>query len=217
MHIHALGDRAFLIEVEGGIDAETLERVRTMMARIEESRPAGVTDVVPAYASVTVHYEPLLSDAATMRAALEAVVQSPGPARPVPQPHTREIPVLYGGVNGPDLEDVAARCGLSPEEAIAIHSGATYTVHMIGFVPGFPYLGGLDTRLATPRRPTPRTLVPAGSVGIGGAQTGVYPIASPGGWHLIGRTPVRLFDASRDSPAWLRLGDRVRFIACSDR
>jgi inhibitor of KinA len=119
--------------------------------------------------------------------------------------------VCYGGVFGPDLEAVAQRHGLAPEELIRLHSEAVYSVYMLGFAPGFAYLGGLPPALATPRRDEPRTAVPAGSVGIGGSQTGIYPLVSPGGWNLIGRTPLRLFDARRTSPTLLAVGDRVRF------
>ncbi len=126
-------------------------------------------------------------------------------------PRRVEIPVCYGGELGPDLDDVARTHGLAPEEVIRLHADADYLVYMIGFMPGFAYLGGLPERIATPRRKTPRTAVPAGTVGIGGRQTGVYPLVSPGGWNLIGRTPVKIFDIKRDEPTLLSTGDRVRF------
>jgi inhibitor of KinA len=126
-----------------------------------------------------------------------------------------EIDVCYGGEFGPDLEEVARLRGLSVDEVVRIHSTGDYLVYMIGFSPGFPYLGGLDSRIATPRRAAPRTLVPAGSVGIGGDQTGVYPIASPGGWQLIGRTPQQIFVVSREPPTLIQAGDRVRFRSIS--
>jgi inhibitor of KinA len=128
-------------------------------------------------------------------------------------PAVVEIPVCYGGAFGPDLDDVARHHGLTPDEVVRIHTAGDYLVYMIGFAPGFPYLGGMSERIATPRRPVPRTLVPASSVGIGGSQTGVYPIASPGGWQLIGRTPLRLFAPEREPATLLRMGDRVRFRA----
>ena len=212
MHIHPLGDRALIVEIEGGIDTETLDRIRMITSQIDQARIAGVTDIVPGYASVAIHYEPSIAGAAAMRRALGEALQAPATPAAHTDSHTVDIPVVYGGADGPDLDAVARHCGLSPQDVITRHAAATYTVHMIGFVPGFPYLGGLDPRLATPRLQTPRTLVPAGSVGIGGEQTGVYPVASPGGWQLIGRTPLRLFDPSRDAPALLQLGDRVRFI-----
>ncbi|MCZ8523652.1 MULTISPECIES: 5-oxoprolinase subunit PxpB [Paenibacillus] len=125
------------------------------------------------------------------------------------------IPACFGGPAGPDLSGVAARAGLSPEEAVTLYCSAVYTVHLIGFLPGFPYLGGLPPRLESPRLAQPRTVVPAGSIGIAGRQTGVYPVDSPGGWQLIGRTPLRLFDAEHTPPALLQPGDRVRFEAVS--
>jgi len=126
-------------------------------------------------------------------------------------PRVVEIPVCYGGDLGPDLDDVARMHELSPDEVVRLHSAAEYLVYMIGFMPGFAYLGGLPERIATPRRKTPRTAVPAGTVGIGGRQTGVYPLVSPGGWNLIGRTPVKIFDIARAEPTLLGTGDRVRF------
>jgi inhibitor of KinA len=124
-----------------------------------------------------------------------------------------EIPVCYGGDFGPDLKSVADRNGLTPDEVVTIHCKSTYPVYMIGFAPGFPYLGGMSERISAPRLDTPRERIPAGSVGIAGTQTGVYPIETPGGWRLIGRTPLRLFDAVRDPPSLLQAGDRVRFTA----
>jgi inhibitor of KinA len=126
-----------------------------------------------------------------------------------------EIPVCYGGTHGPDLDDVAARHGITPDEVVRLHTGANYRVYMLGFAPGFAYLGGLSEMIATPRRPEPRTAVPSGSVGIGGSQTGIYPMVLPGGWQLIGRTPLVLFDATRSSPTLLSVGDTVTFRAIS--
>ena len=133
----------------------------------------------------------------------------------LPPPRIVEIPVCYGGDLGPDLDDVAARHETTPDEVVRIHSGADYLVYMVGFMPGFAYLGGLPDEIATPRRSSPRTAVPAGAVGIGGQQTGVYPLESPGGWNLIGRTPLRIFDLSRETPSLLATGDRVRFCPIS--
>jgi inhibitor of KinA len=170
--------------------------------------------VVPAFANVTVFYEVaqvggyerLCREIAT-RAERVATADLSGAARVV------EIPVCYGGEGGADLADVAAQAGLSSEDVVALHAGSAYLVQAIGFAPGFAYLGGLPAKIHTPRRPTPRTVVPAGTVGIGGAQTGVYPLMTPGGWNLIGRTPLRLFEGGRHEPALLRAGDRVTFRA----
>jgi inhibitor of KinA len=220
MRIEPLGDRALLVHLGDTIDEATLERVREGRARLAPL--PGVRDVVAGYATLAVHYDPRLvagagrtsreTAHATMEAMVERALAAGGRAAPE-APRLVEVPVRYGGADGPDLDEVARHHGIDAGEVVARHVEGTYVVHVIGFVPGFPYLGGLDPRLATPRRATPRTLVPAGSVGIGGAQTGVYPIASPGGWQLIGRTPLRLFDARRDPPALLRVGDRVRFRA----
>jgi inhibitor of KinA len=171
---------------------------------------------------VTVFYDPLVfaeadGDAYDAVCRLVESCASHAAARaPSPQASAVEIPVCYGGLGGPDLELVAAHCGLGAGEVAALHAGADYVVHAIGFTPGFPYLGGLPEALHAPRRDTPRVRVPAGSVGIGGAQTGVYPLESPGGWQLIGRTPIALFRPERDPAALLRPGDRVRFRAISD-
>ena len=158
-----------------------------------------------------VQYDPMLVSFGDLREAISEVGSKlkdgkAGAGRLV------EIPTLYGGEYGPDLEFVAEQAGLSVEEAVGLHSGVDYLVYMMGFTPGFPYLGGLPERLATPRLTTPRTVIPAGSVGIAESQTGVYPLASPGGWQLIGRTPLRLFDVERDPPSLISAGDRVRFV-----
>jgi KipI family sensor histidine kinase inhibitor len=171
----------------------------------------GVTNVHPAYASILIDFDPrAIRHAGLERAAAELLAQAA--AAPLPEARTLEIPVVYGGDDGPDLEAVAALNGHTPDEVVAIHSGAGYLVYFLGFSPGFPYLGGLPETIAAPRLETPRRRVPAGSVAIGGQQTGVYPTASPGGWRIIGRTPLRLFDPAGDPPCLLRMGDHVRFV-----
>lgn len=212
-----LGDRAVLITLGDSIDEATHRRVRAVTARIDADPPPGFVDRVPAFASVVVHYEPLRVAAAPNRSPHGAFVASLrrvlGDVRDdtLPPPRTVEIPVCYGGELGPDIDDVARQHGMSAQDVIDIHASGDYLVYMVGFMPGFAYLGGLSSRIATPRRQTPRTAVPAGSVGIGGEQTGVYPLVSPGGWNLIGRTPVRIFDIDRSDAALLATGDRVRF------
>ncbi|HET7563846.1 MAG TPA: 5-oxoprolinase subunit PxpB [Gemmatimonadaceae bacterium] len=209
-----LGDRAVIIRLGSSIDEATHRRVRAVCARLDAQPIPGVVEYVPAFASVAVHYDPATNAYARMTELLDAELvhlEDEG----LPPARTVEIPVCYGGEFGPDLDDVARHHALTADEVVRIHTGGDYLVHMIGFAPGFPYLGGLPERIATPRRREPRTLVPAGSVGIGGSQTGVYPIASPGGWQLIGRTPLTLFSPERDVPALLRAGDRVRFRAIS--
>jgi inhibitor of KinA len=172
---------------------------------------------VPAFVSIVVHYDPLVAAREENGRPYERVVnflreRLTGLAvEALDAPRLVEIPVCYGGDLGPDLDDVARMHELSPDEVVRLHSAAEYLVYMIGFMPGFAYLGGLPERIATPRRKTPRTAVPAGTVGIGGRQTGVYPLVSPGGWNLIGRTPVKIFDIARSEPTLLGTGDRVRF------
>jgi len=174
-------------------------------------RVPGVTNVHPAYASILIDFDPLaIRHSGVERAAAELFAEAA--AAPVPEPRLVEIPVVYGGEYGPDLEGVAALTGHTPDEVVAIHSGAEYLVYFLGFSPGFPYLGGMPESIAAPRLETPRRRVPAGSVAIGGRQTGVYPMASPGGWRIIGRTPLRLFDLAADPPVLLQMGDRVRFV-----
>ncbi|HUE03792.1 MAG TPA: 5-oxoprolinase subunit PxpB [Bryobacteraceae bacterium] len=171
----------------------------------------GVTNVHPAYASILIDFDPRkIRHRDVERAAAELFAQAV--SAPFPEPRHLEIPVAYGGEYGPDLVAVAELTGHTPDDVVAIHSGAEYLVYFLGFLPGFPYLGGLTESIAVPRLETPRQRVPAGSVAIGGSQTGVYPMASPGGWRIIGRTPLRLFDPAADPPALLRMGDHVRFV-----
>jgi KipI family sensor histidine kinase inhibitor len=210
-----LGEDALLLEADGGIDAETNARVHALARRLAAARPSWLRDVVPGYASLALFVDdgagaddPLARAEAWLRDQLDAG-QEPSAGAPV---RLVEIPVRYGGEDGPDLEAVARHAGLGPEDVVARHAGGVYSVAMLGFAPGFPYLLGLDPALATPRRATPRTRVPAGSVAIGGAQAGLYPQDSPGGWQLIGRTDLVLFDATRDPPSLLSPGDRVRFV-----
>lgn len=216
MLISPLGDSAVVIRLGDGIDAAMTGRARALARNLEENPLPGLTDVVPAFASVAVFFQQPISDLPALEQDVAArVTRIESGETSVAPVRTLEIPVCYGGEWGPDLEAVARHTGLSGEQVVATHYGGDYLVHAIGFLPGFPYLGGLPATLATPRRSTPRPKVPAGSVGIGGAQTGVYPLASPGGWNLIGRTPLPLFDATRPEPALLQAGDRVRFVPIS--
>jgi len=205
------GDSALLIEFGDEIDPAINAQVHALARTLSEHPLPGLGEPVPTYRSVLLHYDPLqLSFTEVTALAGEALARMK--TRPRPEPRVVEIPVCYGGEFGPDLEFVARHNDLSPEEVIRLHSTTLYPVYMLGFSPGFAYLGGVPKAIATPRLSTPRTEVPAGSVGIAGEQTGIYPIATPGGWQLIGRTPLRLFDPQRDPPALLRPGDRVRFI-----
>lgn len=213
-----LGDRAVVIQLGASIDEATHRLVRAVCARLDETPIPGLVEYVPAFASVTIHYDPprvaTAGDDASPHAriveALRAALANMSEHRLPPAPVV-EIPVCYGGDLGPDLQDVARAHDLSLDDVVAIHAGGEYLVYMVGFMPGFAYLGGLSERIATPRRPVPRTVVPAGTVGIGGSQTGVYPLESPGGWNLIGRTPQRMFLPEKEPPTRLEIGDRVRF------
>jgi len=231
MTIEALGDSAVVVSLGSGIDESALPRVRALAEAIERIRAPAVLDVVPAFSTVAVYYDPLRF-AGFAEKPFENICRfvkdcAEGAGRGQVVPCTQdqvlgtgnnltpliEIPVCYGGECGPDLPALAAHCGLTEDEVSLRHSGAGYVVHAIGFVPGFPYLAGLPRELHMPRRPTPRLAVAAGSVGIGGAQTGVYPVVTPGGWQIIGRSPIELFSVERTPPSLLRAGDRVKFRA----
>lgn len=213
MRIEPLGDRAVQVVLGDAPDEPTRRRIAAASRRLAGSRLPGLIECVPGFTSLTVHYDPvqLPPPAPGWVDSLAQLLDNPDESGG-DDGRLVEIPVCYGGDPGPDLESLASLHGLTADDVVALHAAGDYRVHLIGFVPGFPYLGGLDAKLATPRRESPRTIVPAGSVGIGGAQTGIYPVESPGGWHLIGRTPLRLFDAHREPPALLRAGDRVRFV-----
>lgn len=208
--LHHAGDSLVLVEFESTIAPEVNRRAVALAGAIAAARVPGVRDVVPAYASVGVHVDPLRFD----QAALDAVVSHAWDTAAGAEPPARlvEIPVCYGGTFGPDLADVAAFAGCTEDDVVARHAAGRYRVYMLGFLPGFAYLGGVDDAIAMPRRSAPRTSVPAGSVGIAGRQTGVYPCESPGGWRLIGRTPRAMFDLTRREPALLAPGDVVRFV-----
>lgn len=192
------------------MDSEVNARVLALAAWVREQDWPGVRDVVPAMASLAVHVTPDHRRAVAAR--LAAHLDAGGDAA-LTEGAPVEIPVAYGGVEGPDLVDVAAVAGCSPEEVVRRHCAVTYRVFMLGFLPGFPYLGLVDPAIRVPRRATPRTRVPAGAVGLAGAQTGIYPRESPGGWQIIGRTQEPLFDPASTPPARLAPGDRVRFVA----
>jgi inhibitor of KinA len=210
--IKPLGDTALRIQLGEGVDPELNRRVRAACAALERAALPGVVEWVPGYTAVTVHYHPHVVRYPELCRRLEAALAA-GADAPVPSGKTVTLPVLYGGEQGPDLTFVAEHHGLRVEEVIDLHSRPEYLVYMIGFAPGFPYLGGLSEKLATPRLEKPRISVPKGSVGIGGSQTGVYSVDSPGGWRLIGRTPVPLYDPKQQPPALLEAGDRLRFRA----
>ncbi len=206
-----VGDSALLVRFGEQMDAAANRRVHALARRLRQQPLAGVGEAVPGYITLLIHYDPLLltydQTLAWVRAQAAHTQDEAGAA-----PRCVEIPVVYGGESGPDLAFVAAHTGLSADEVIRLHTAPSYTVYFIGFTPGFPYLGGMDVRLTVPRLETPRTRVPAGSVGIAGPQTGVYPLESPGGWRIIGRTQLPLFDVAAHPPSLLSPGDEVRFV-----
>ena len=209
------GDQGLLMELGDGIDIRINERVRAVTLAIEQAQLKGVIEIVPTYRSVVVMYDPLQTRMNKLKEALTRLsdeVSGTG----TPPPDRIEIPVCYGGGFGPDLDGVAARHGLPREEVIRLHTEPDYLVFMIGFTPGFPFLGGLPEQLHTPRLETPRAKVPAGSVGIANGQTGIYPIESPGGWQLIGRTPLKLFDPGRQMPFLVKAGDLLTFLSIDE-
>jgi inhibitor of KinA len=207
-----VGEAALTVELGDELDEELNRRVHALDAALVSHPLPGVVETVPTYRSLLVKYDPLEADAPGLRAAIERALGSLSVAA-TQEGRLVEVPVLYGGDSGPDLNDVASHCGLTPAEVVSLHTQPTYRVAMMGFAPGFAYLFGLPPRLATPRLATPRTRVEPGSVGIAGPQTGVYSLSTPGGWRIIGSTPLALFDPSRDDPFALHAGDRVRFVA----
>ena len=210
------GDRALAIELGDDITPETNGAVRDLLVAIEENPTDGVFDIVPSYRSILVHYDPLVVELTRLKEELTALLDSVSAGKHA-TPRCVQIPVLYGGEGGPDLEHVAQHNELSIDEVVAIHSGLQYLVYMLGFSPGFPYLGGMDERIETPRLDTPRTIIPAGSVGIAEKQTGVYPTATPGGWQIIGQTPLHFFEPDADPPSLLEPGDLIRFVPIDRR
>jgi KipI family sensor histidine kinase inhibitor len=209
--IRCLGDRGLLVELGQGIDPAVNRRVQRLHRLLGREKLYGVVESVPAYASLLVVYDPLRATPEALKRHLFGLCASDDGVVADAAPKIVEIPVVYGGEGGPDLDGVAAHHGLSPDEVVRLHSGTIYRVYMIGFTPGFPYMGELPQALDTPRRETPRTRIPKGSVAIAQRQTGIYPVVSPGGWQIIGHTPVELFDPQAAQPSLLTMGDEVRF------
>ena len=210
-----VGDCALTVEFANEISEETNGKVRALSQALKEAKISGVTEWVPTYRSVLVCYDPALVSFRRLTGKLRRLTNNLGQAAKASK-RVWEIPVCYGGSFGEDIGFVASNAGLSPEEVIAIHSGVDYRIYMLGFLPGFPYLGGLDKRIHTPRLKTPRTKILPGSVGIGGEQTGIYPMPSPGGWQLIGLTPVKLYDPLREKPILYEAGDFLRFVPVNE-
>ena len=212
--IKPIGDQAALICFGDEINPEINSSVMALQKAIEKRKISGVYQTVPSFTSLMVCYDPCATDFEQIKQQVEKCAETLKNSG-AKSGNVIEIPVCYGNKYGEDLAYVAQHAGLSEEEVITIHSGRSYRIYMIGFLPGFPYLGGLDERIFTPRLESPRTKIPEGSVGIGGEQTGIYPMESPGGWQLIGRTPLKLYRPEATAPLY-ETGDEIRFVPISE-
>jgi KipI family sensor histidine kinase inhibitor len=201
-----------IVEIGERISPDVNRRVQELMLQLQKARLPGVREVAPGYRSLLVVFDPLTIAPSELKVRIQDAAAQPASAG-LPRPKQITVPVFYGGEYGPDLEGVADYLGIAPEEVIRLHTATVYRVYMIGFTPGYPYMGELPPALAIPRRSTPRTRVPKGSVGIAQRQTCIYSVESPGGWQIIGWTPIELFDPSRQLPSLLEMGDRVKFEA----
>jgi inhibitor of KinA len=210
-----MGDRSVLVELGDEISPRVNRRVRESYLVLKRNPIDGLIDIVPAYRSCLIIYDPLKLDLVVIKNRMEDIQRKIEEIE-IPKPKTLEIPVVYGGEYGPDLEWVARYHTIRLEEVIQLHTGTTYQVYMIGFMPGFPYMGELPEGLAIPRRETPRTVIPQGSVAIAQRQTGIYPVESPGGWQILGRTPLKLFNPHHSPPTLLEMGDLVKFFSIGE-
>ena len=210
--ISPVGDCAISIDFGQVIDPKINRHIRQTIERIQELKPDGITELVPTYCALLIQYDAMLYSYSDICNLMEPLLEPSATDDANERVTVIEIPTVYGGEFGPDLGFVASHNNLTEDEVVAIHSGTDYLVYMLGFIPGFTYLGGMDPRIATPRLSSPRTLIPAGSVGIAGEQTGTYPSDSPGGWQIIGRTPVTMYDMSKEQAALLSAGDYVRYV-----
>lgn len=214
LRIVAAGDAALVVELPQRIDPVVNARLIALAEAVRSRCGSSVADAVVSYCTLTVYFDPSRVDSLWLQGEIRALAAD-AEALPQLEGPRLDVPVCYGAELGPDLDDVAARLACTADEVIALHSSRDYRVYVVGFVPGFAYMGTVDDRLALPRRSSPRTKVPAGSVAIAAGQTAIYPMETPGGWHILGRTPVRPFDPGRAQPVLFRPGDRVRFIPVS--
>ena len=210
--ISPVGDRAISIDFGQVIDPTINRHIRQTIERIKALQLEGIIELVPTYCALLVEYDAMLYSYSEICNIIEPTLEEGMTDTTNELVTVVEVPTVYGGEFGPDLSFVATHNHLSEDEVVSIHSGTDYLVYMLGFIPGFTYLGGMDLRIATPRLSSPRTLIPAGSVGIAGEQTGTYPSDSPGGWQIIGRTPVTMYDMSKAQAALLKAGDYVRYV-----
>ena len=213
---YLMGDRGLLLEFGDEIRREINEKVRRMALAIQAETIEGIIETVPTYRSLLIIYNPIILPVTELKKRLERL-EAGLQQTPLSEPKLTRIPVVYGGIYGPDLEGVAKYHQISPEEVIQLHCSKSYLIYMIGFMPGYPYMGELPEALVTPRLKTPRLLVPKGSVAIAQRQTGIYSMESPGGWQVLGRTPVEMFDPEKDPPALLQMGDFVQFYPISEK
>jgi KipI family sensor histidine kinase inhibitor len=213
---YPMGDRGLLLEFGDEINREINEKVRRMALAIQAEAMEGIIETVPTYRSLLIIYNPVILTMGELKERLKGIEEGLQQT-PFPEPKLTRIPVVYGGIYGPDLEEVAKYLQISPEEVIRLHCSKPYLIYMIGFMPGYPYMGELPQGLAVPRLKTPRLIVPKGSVAIAQRQTGIYSMESPGGWQLLGRTPVEMFDPEKNPPALLQMGDFVQFYQISEK
>ena len=206
------GDKAVLIEFEQIISEEISARIRNITASLEKSKNPAITEIIPAYASICVIYDPCMTDYDAFTEFLSSFLIKSSD-NDITSATVFEIPVLYNDETGSDLSFVSEHCGLLADEIISIHTSVEYLIYMLGFAPGFPYLGGMDERIAAPRLKIPRKKIAPGSVGIAGSQTGMYPIESPGGWQIIGQTPIKLYDPNRNPAVYYSAGDYIKYRA----
>ena len=213
---YLMGDRGLLLEFGDEISREINEKVRRMALAIHAEAIKGIIETIPTYRSLLIIYNPVILPMEDLKERLKRMEKGLQQT-PLPKPKLTRIPVVYGGIYGPDLEEVAKYLHVSPEEVVQLHCSKPYLIYMIGFMPGYPYMGELPQALVTPRLKTPRLLVPKGSVAIAQRQTGIYSMESPGGWQILGRTPVELFHPEKDPPALLQMGDFVQFYQISEK
>jgi inhibitor of KinA len=211
LHFLPLGDQGVQLKFSDQVDEATSYRIRSFINSLERQKYLPIIECVPAYTTLSIYYDALKINYDELVQELQ-VLASEQNEDSHKECYIVEIPTCYGGTYGPDIEQVASHNNVSKEKVISIHSSKPYLIYMLGFSPGFPYLGGMSGQISTPRRSTPRSAVVGGSVGIAGNQTGIYPVESPGGWNIIGRTPLRLYDPDADQPILLRAGDYIRFV-----
>ncbi|APC40933.1 5-oxoprolinase subunit PxpB [Clostridium estertheticum] len=204
------GDRALVVEFGDKIEEQVNSKIRSLTVAIAQEGIIGINETIPTYRSLMVIYDPIIMELDELISVLKSIILKMHELK-LPDAKVIEIPTLYGGEYGPDIEFVAKHNKISIDEVIKIHTDREYLIYMIGFTPGFPYLGGMSDKIEAPRLQNPRTKIPVGSVGIAGKQTGIYPVESPGGWQLVGRTPVKLYDPCRDEPVLLNAGDYIKF------